>query len=80
MPEDLSNSFSTLDFSHWAAMQTASLQVPRMPLRLFAGRCASQPVKSLGDLQAERNRLLSAEGAGTEKTRCRKGAALKRPG
>jgi hypothetical protein len=33
------DSLSTLDFSHWAAMQTASLQVPRMPLRLFAGRC-----------------------------------------
>src|SRR5215204_7568549 len=30
---------SPLDFSHWVAMQTASLQVPRMPLRLFAGRC-----------------------------------------
>src|SRR5215203_2683391 len=28
-----------LDFSHWAVQQTALLWVPRMPLRLFAGRC-----------------------------------------
>ncbi len=28
-----------LDFSHWAARQTASLRVPRMPIRFLAGRC-----------------------------------------
>jgi len=36
---DFPDSLSTLDFSHWAVQQTALLWVPRMPLRLFAGRC-----------------------------------------